>query len=384
MLCGLRSLKRVDESWSTNASKKKKKADEKNPYSTRGLDKFAAVLADLGDRRAKIMANAGPQDASTSIWFMYSESSECVPILLRHNDHVSPRPMPPAVGHADDEDVKEVIKEMVAVPEKEVKKRWSWRNWRPSYQWPLVMVLILFCLLMFGRVLAVCCTSIWWYMVPVMQGEGKAQRRWVKKKKKKKKDDRRMGDKSLVVAPFPPTRPRSREVAIGETEIAKHVLGIDARSLVRLQGKRTSSRFTGGLEKQDSAFGGRMSTGCCRAVAVAFLVACGMWPMKCSLQFHNEYCPMEVPSKATFVANVIQEEVPQRHVDLATMSSRPRTTGPLTWPTRRRKSVWRRYGGVSGRTADLAQVRSTPLTCRRTSHRKDDGRGGEVRRHGKQ
>ncbi|KAJ8486527.1 hypothetical protein OPV22_019012 [Ensete ventricosum] len=119
MLCGLRSLKRVDESWSTNASKKKKKADEKNPYSTRGLDKFAAVLADLGDRRAKIMANAGPQDASTSVWFMYSESSECVPILLRHNDHVSPRPMPPAVGHADDEDVKEVIKEMVAVPEKE-------------------------------------------------------------------------------------------------------------------------------------------------------------------------------------------------------------------------------------------------------------------------
>ncbi|RZS06883.1 hypothetical protein BHM03_00037638 [Ensete ventricosum] len=63
----------------------------------------------------------------------------------------------------------------------------------------------------------------------------------------------------------------------------------------------------------------------------------------------------------------------------------------LTWPSRHRalgqlagrrgKSVWRRYEGVSGRTADLTHIRSTPLTCRRTSHRKDDGHGGEVRRY---
>ncbi|RZS08308.1 hypothetical protein BHM03_00039252 [Ensete ventricosum] len=71
-------------------------------------------------------------------------------------------------------------------------------------------------------------------------------------------------------------------------------------------------------------------------------------------------------------------------VNLVATSSCPRTTGPSTWSTRRGKSVWRRYGGVSGRTADLAQVRSTPLTCRRTSHCKDDRCGGEVRRHGKQ
>ncbi|RWW19355.1 hypothetical protein GW17_00016605 [Ensete ventricosum] len=71
-------------------------------------------------------------------------------------------------------------------------------------------------------------------------------------------------------------------------------------------------------------------------------------------------------------------------VDLTVTSLRPRTTDPSMWLTRRGKSIWRRYGGVSGRTADLAQVRSTPLTYRRTSHRKDDGRGGEVRWHGKQ
>ncbi|RZR75428.1 hypothetical protein BHM03_00057067 [Ensete ventricosum] len=55
------------------------------------------------------------------------------------------------------------------------------------------------------------------------------------------------------------------------------------------------------------------------------------------------------------------------------------------------------YGGASGRAADLAQVRPNPqrsydrpdtgkadtLTCRRMPHRKDGGRGGGVRWHGK-
>ncbi|RZR78361.1 hypothetical protein BHM03_00003647 [Ensete ventricosum] len=40
-------------------------------------------------------------------------------------------------------------------------------------------------------------------------------------------------------------------------------------------------------------------------------------------------------------------------------------------------------GGVSGRTADLTQVRSTLLTCRRTPHSKHQEHGGKVRRHGK-
>ncbi|RZS22094.1 hypothetical protein BHM03_00054833, partial [Ensete ventricosum] len=80
--------------------------------------------------------------------------------------------------------------------------------------------------------------------------------------------------------------------------------------------------------------------------------------------------------------------------DLAATSSLPRTTGPPTWSTRRGKLVGRRYGGASGRTVDLAQVRPNPqrsygrpdtgkadtLTCGRMPHRKDDGRGGGVRR----
>ncbi|RWV79579.1 hypothetical protein GW17_00059265, partial [Ensete ventricosum] len=78
--------------------------------------------------------------------------------------------------------------------------------------------------------------------------------------------------------------------------------------------------------------------------------------------------------------------------DLVATSSRPQTTGPPTWSTRRGKLVGCKYGGASGRTADLAQVRPNPrrsydrpgtgkvdtLTCGRMPHRKDDERGGGV------
>ncbi|RWW62079.1 hypothetical protein BHE74_00030824, partial [Ensete ventricosum] len=62
-------------------------------------------------------------------------------------------------------------------------------------------------------------------------------------------------------------------------------------------------------------------------------------------------------------------------VDLDAKSSHPRTAGPPTWPTRRSWSIGC-TGDPSCRTAGLAQVRSTPPTCRRTPHHQD-GRHGE-------
>ncbi|RRT52080.1 hypothetical protein B296_00039073, partial [Ensete ventricosum] len=47
--------------------------------------------------------------------------------------------------------------------------------------------------------------------------------------------------------------------------------------------------------------------------------------------------------------------------DMVVTSAGPRTTGLLTWSTRRGKLVRRQYGGASDRTADLTQVRSTLL-----------------------
>ncbi|RZS26308.1 hypothetical protein BHM03_00059624 [Ensete ventricosum] len=47
--------------------------------------------------------------------------------------------------------------------------------------------------------------------------------------------------------------------------------------------------------------------------------------------------------------------------DPAATSARPRTIGSPTWPTRRGKLAGRKYGGASGHTAGLTQVRLTPL-----------------------
>ncbi|CAD6217441.1 unnamed protein product [Miscanthus lutarioriparius] len=33
------------------------------------------------------------------------------------------------------------------------------------------MTLLLLCLVVFGRVFAICCTSIWWYLLPILSGE---------------------------------------------------------------------------------------------------------------------------------------------------------------------------------------------------------------------
>ncbi|RRT81827.1 hypothetical protein B296_00020143, partial [Ensete ventricosum] len=63
------------------------------------------------------------------------------------------------------------------------------------------------------------------------------------------------------------------------------------------------------------------------------------------------------------------------NVNLAAKSSHPRTVGPPTWPTRRRWPIGYTED-ASRRTTDLAQVRSTPPTCKRTPHCQD-GKHGE-------
>jgi len=46
---------------------------------------------------------------------------------------------------------------------------------RPSQYWPFVAVLLLVTLVMFGRVFAICCTSVWWYLVPILSGGEEGQ-----------------------------------------------------------------------------------------------------------------------------------------------------------------------------------------------------------------
>lgn len=172
---------------STSPKKSRKKAAAKdNRYSSLGLDKFSSLLSDLQARRATIAVESEHKTTPMLIWFRFSDSNDCMPIVLRLEDEAkqfgrlkkSPEPPPPDGKKVD-------LAPAVSHKEMEVEKKakaggWSWR---PKYQWPLVLVLILVCL-MFSRTFAILCTAVWWHMVPSMQGEeGRKPRGQMKKKK---------------------------------------------------------------------------------------------------------------------------------------------------------------------------------------------------------
>ncbi|XP_072989837.1 uncharacterized protein [Typha latifolia] len=205
MFCGSVSFKHVDEDPSNPASPKgsRKKAN-KNPYSTRGLDKYSTVLSELESKRASIMAKAGSQGIAL-VRFVYSNSHDWVPIIVRLKDHSKEeedkeKALPPPPMSRPDSDAKESPKGSMAVAERKAKKSFSWRRLRPSSYWPLVIVLMLVCLVMFGRVFAICCTSIWWYLLPTLMGEEVDGRKSMKKEYGRRVSDKRLGA-HVVVGP---------------------------------------------------------------------------------------------------------------------------------------------------------------------------------------
>ncbi|URE01206.1 GDSL-like Lipase/Acylhydrolase [Musa troglodytarum] len=192
MFCGTASFKNIDDDAPTPSSPmaSKKKAS-KNPYSTRGLDKFSTVLGDLEARRRKIMEKAGPQGAVSMVKFMYSNSTDWIPVVVRRRDRQDDDAKVPIVSGGVEE-AAPAMGRAKAVPEEKVKSRLAWgaaeevkgwvrRNWRGSYYWPLVVLVALVCLVMFGRVFAICCMLVWWYLMPVVHGEGGDVRRYVNK-----------------------------------------------------------------------------------------------------------------------------------------------------------------------------------------------------------
>ncbi|CAA7387827.1 unnamed protein product [Spirodela intermedia] len=146
-----------------------------NPYAGRGLEQFTMVLAELEVRREKIMAMAGEQGVSF-VRFMYSNSQDWVPIVVRRR----PPPPPPTQKGCDAAETGEKGSalpggggEVVAVAPRGTAGNGGCGGflaavrWRDScYYWSAVAVMILLCLAMSGRVLAICCTAAWWYVAP--------------------------------------------------------------------------------------------------------------------------------------------------------------------------------------------------------------------------
>ncbi|XP_015695057.1 uncharacterized protein LOC107304624 [Oryza brachyantha] len=252
MFCGTGSFKDVDKAAAPEAVKKKKQAGGKkeNPYASRGLDKFSTVLSELESRREKILrrvgsgAGEGGGGGHVMVRFVQSEGKGWVPVIVKlppeeqeqqrraggkkRKQAASPTSSqsstpPTSEPSSPREDVKVPAPAPAAGAVAPVRRkaaavageRWSWswgKNVRPRHYMPFVAVLLLASLVVFGRVFAICCTSVWWYLVPILTtgrngagGEAHGARRATKAAVKvlgKKASDKKIAGEKPVAAPL--------------------------------------------------------------------------------------------------------------------------------------------------------------------------------------
>lgn len=149
-----------------------------NPYSDRGLDKFEALLADLDKKRQEIFTQKGSEDVST-VKFIFTDQNEVQPIIIKLRDRIkhdntsllsSPEPLDlkdVAFVKETEEDIdkKPLVDHMIKLDQCK-RKFGEW--WKPSYYLALFVILILVLLMFSGRSFATFCTSIGWYLVPIV------------------------------------------------------------------------------------------------------------------------------------------------------------------------------------------------------------------------
>ncbi|KAI3785408.1 hypothetical protein L1987_44526 [Smallanthus sonchifolius] len=150
-----------------------------NPYSDRGLDKFEALLADLDQKRQKILTQKGAEDVSM-VKFIYRGSNEVQPIVVKLRDQRKHNNMSPLSTRESDhrkdvafnEPKEEITKPSVDEPAEKIRfdqcKRKFAGWWKPWYYLPLFVILILVFLMFSGRSFTILCTSICWYLVPII------------------------------------------------------------------------------------------------------------------------------------------------------------------------------------------------------------------------
>ncbi|KAK1407634.1 hypothetical protein QVD17_39255 [Tagetes erecta] len=172
-----RKLSRRRHSFCSRSNK-----DSKNPYSSRGLDKFEALLADLDGKRQKIYTQKGSEDISL-VRFVYTNANDVKPIVVKikdqrkqdkdhknkHEDTKTPVLSP---EHPMGRDNMVQIAKTKVVRKKSIgfdqmkRKLSEW--WRPWYSLPLFVIMILVFLVFFGRSFTILCTSIGWYLIPAV------------------------------------------------------------------------------------------------------------------------------------------------------------------------------------------------------------------------
>ncbi|XP_010548492.1 PREDICTED: uncharacterized protein LOC104819897 [Tarenaya hassleriana] len=162
----------------------------KNPYSSRGLGEFSALLSELEEKRQKIYGKLDSEDAPL-VRFVYKSSGECVPVIIKSSD----------VEKTSKKTVRDAnIKASVQESESESESRGSsdgetkrkgpdpdektdrkpcgldvnLRRMRRSSRFlPVTVILVLVFLAFFGRSMAITCTCIAWYLAPTISDHGR-------------------------------------------------------------------------------------------------------------------------------------------------------------------------------------------------------------------
>ncbi|KAL5074669.1 hypothetical protein RYX36_013653 [Vicia faba] len=179
------------------SSPKSKSKRKPNPYSSRGLDKFSTLLSELDQRRKKVYSQMNPRDISF-VRFAYSNDNDFVPIVVKlknnnqkkHKSEVQVKvrhttSFSEAMDQKHVEETKELhrlesslLRVDVDDKDKTVKKIEMLK--RPFCYVPVVMMLILLLLTVFGRSFTTLCTCVVWYIVPILKDSSKEK--LVKKK----------------------------------------------------------------------------------------------------------------------------------------------------------------------------------------------------------
>lgn len=200
------------------SSSQRANKDTKNPYSSRGLDKFTALLAEIEEKRQKIYSETNDPDNISLVRFVYSDNNDLKPIVvLKANRKSTGSPSTsnrirrcnsgPHLGNfnlkiypptsASTVEQKSPRCDQLLAQEAKMKRCESKLEIlkRPCCYWPAVMIMILLFLAVFGRSGAILCTSIGWYFVPTIADHHSLKR----SSKKKDYHDRKLSDKKQSV-----------------------------------------------------------------------------------------------------------------------------------------------------------------------------------------
>ncbi|KAL2520871.1 ZCF37 [Forsythia ovata] len=197
-----------------NTSFGSRSKDSKNPYANRGLEKFYELLADLDEKRQKIYTQIGFEDVSL-VRFVYSNSNHVKPIVVkvkekRSQDHKANIRLTTNNHEVSEKSTVDMSKDVTTTNEvQQVKEEKSDRKnmtcclicgrfklekfRQPYYYFPVVIMIVLMLLAIYGRSFAILCTSIGWYVIPTIKGGSsdlsklpKGKKEYVKKVSEKK------------------------------------------------------------------------------------------------------------------------------------------------------------------------------------------------------